>query len=337
MQSASDDDPVRHETPSGETPSRETPGELVPEAMAALLWCPEDHGDLRPVPGALTCAECGRRYPFEDGVVSFLDAATMSETDRRELASRDAEAGWYDTIFGDYTNAVEVPTTAARIGSPAGPILDFGAGTGRLTTHLARTLGRPVVAVDYSIGQLRRLVPRCVGLAVLPVHADGRRLPVRDGVMSAAVSAEVYEHFRSDDRVQVLGELQRVLVAGAPLSISTLSFNLVYRLWRLRGNTGAKEGEHLMGGDFYYVRQTRREFRDELAAFFDVTEVVGIRNIPVRTLAAGLRRVGGRRVGDRFEAAMTRRGWKLDVAWERSPLSPLSGFFLLARGVRRSS
>jgi SAM-dependent methyltransferase len=299
--------------------------------LLGLLWCPTDHGDLALAGGAAACATCGRRYPFADGVLSFLDVEGMSDVDRRELASRDAEASWYDTIFGEYTNAVEVPTTVARIGRPDGPVLDFGAGTGRVTTYLAKTFDQPVIAVDYSIEQLRRLVPRCAGYAVLPVHADGRQLPVRDGVIAAVTSAEVYEHFRPEDRRRVLDELARVMRSGAPLSISTLSYNALYRMWRLRGNQGAKEGDHLLGGDFYYVRQTAREFRRELEQAFTVEQVSGIRNIPVRSLASALRKVAGEGRGDRFEAWMTRRGHRLDRAWERSPVSPLTGFFLLAR------
>jgi len=303
--------------------------------LLALLWCPHDHGDLRPADDGVRCVACGRTFPRIDGVLSFLDGVELDDIDRREQASRDAEANWYDTIFGTYTNLVEVPTTAARVGRPDGPILDFGAGTGRLTVHLARTTGRPVVAVDYSLGQLRRLVPRCAGLPVLVVHADGRSLPLRDGAVAAAVAAEVYEHFRDADRRRVLRELHRVLRPGASLSISTLAYNLTYRVWRLLGNTGAKTGEHLLGGDFFYVRQTAREFRSELEEFFDVEEVVGIRNFPVRSIAAALDRIPVGRLGRRFEALMTARGHRLDRAWERLPLSPLTGFFLLAGARRR--
>lgn len=308
---------------------------LRDDTLLALLWCPKDHGDLSASPTGVVCATCGATYPRIDGVLSFLDGAELDEVDRREQASRDAEASWYDSIFGTYTNLVEVPTTAARVGRPDGPILDFGAGTGRLTVHLARTCGRPVVAVDYSLGQLRRLVPRCADLPVLVVHADGRDLPLRDGAVAAAVAAEVYEHFRDADRRRVLRELDRVLRPGASLSISTLAFNLTYRLWRLAGNTGAKTGEHLMGGDFFYVRQTAREFRAELEEFFDVEEVVGIRNFPVRSIASALDRIPGLRLGRRFEALMIARGHAVDRAWERLPISPLTGFFLLAGARRR--
>lgn len=303
----------------------------MPLPLLHLLWCPACHGDLSEHVDAVVCDRCGQRHPVLDGVVSFLMGAELDETDRREQLSRDAEASWYDTIFGEYTNIVEVPTTVARLGRPSGAVLDFGAGTGRMTTFVAREVGAPIVAVDYSIEQLRRLVPRCSGYEVLPVHADGRSLPVRDGAMAAVVSAEVYEHFRTEDRRRVLIELDRVMAPGAPLSISTLSFNLLYRLWRLKGNRGAKQGEHLLGGDFFYVRQTAREFRAELEEVFDVEEVVGIRNLPVRSLTVALTKVAGGGVAARFERFMIRRGHRLDRAMERVPLSPLSGFFLLAR------
>lgn len=308
---------------------------LPGHALLALLRCPGCRRDLALGAAHVRCEGCERRFPVVDGIVSFLDAEAMEDTDRAELASRDDEATWYDTIFSDYINTVEVRSTLARIAQPVGPILDFGAGTGRLTTVLAHDAAQPVIAVDYSIEQLRRLVPRCAGREVLVVHADGRALPIKDGVLVAAVAAEVYEHFRPADRATVLAELHRVLIPGAPLSISTLSYNLVYRLWKLRGNTGAKEGEHLLGGHFYYVRQTAAEFRRELSAVFDVEEVVGIRNIPVRTIAGALRRLNGR-LGDRFESVMTARGHVLDRAIERLPVSPLTGFFLLARARRRA-
>lgn len=303
-------------------------------ALLALLCCPDDHGDLEAVDErkALRCSACHRRYPFIDGVLSFLADASLDETTRREQASRDAEAEWYHGSFADYTNIVEVPATVSRIGHPEGPVLDHGAGTGRVTTYLASEVKQPVIALDYSLESLRLLVRHCADsrVPVLAVHADGRHLPVRDAVLGGITSAEVYEHFREDDRRLVLDELYRVLRPGATLSISSLNYNLTFRLWKLRGNKGAKEGEHMFGSDFYYLRQTPAEFRAELARRFEVVELVGIRNIPARTLSNALGRVAGRKMGERLLGWMTRHGYKADRAIERTPLSRLTGFFLLA-------
>lgn len=298
--------------------------------LLASLWCPDDHGDLVAEEAAARCEACGRRFPLLDGVLSFVDAGALDEVSRREQSSRDAEAAWYDTINTDYTNAVELPAMVERLGWPRGTLLDHGAGTGRITSALARQFGQPVLALDYSLESLRLLVRHCQGLDVLAVHADGRHLPIRDGAIAAATSAEVYEHFRAPDRRRVADELARVLEPGAPMTISTLNYSWVFRLWRLAGNRAAKTGEHLFGSDFFYVRQTPAEFRAELEASFVVRELVGIRNIPARTLAGALGRVAGRSRGERVLDWMVRRGHRADRALERRRLSHLTGTFLVA-------
>ena len=305
------------------------------DALVDLLCCPSDQGQLRRAPGRLVCGVCDRRYVWDGQLVSFLSDDDLAGVDRSEQVSRDTEAAWYDTIFAEYTNVVEVPATLSRLGRPTGPLLDHGAGTGRITATMVGDLGQPVIALDYSMEALRLLLPRVRGKAVLVVHGDGRQLPIRSGVLAGITSAEVYEHFRAPDRRRVLEELARVLQPGAPLSISSLNFNLTFRLWKLKGNKGAKEGEHMFGGDFYYLRQTAKEFRSELAAVFTVEELVGIRNIPARSLSVLVARVAGRPRGDRFLDFMTRRGQRLDRALETTPLSRQLGFFLLAKVTKR--
>ena len=304
------------------------------DALVDLLCCPTDQGDLDRAPGRLVCRICQRRYAWDGQLVSFLAEDDLDGIDRSEQVSRDTEAAWYDTIFADYTNVVEVPATLGRLGSPVGPLLDHGAGTGRITTSMTE-LGQPIIALDYSIEALRLLLPRVQGKPVLAVHADGRHLPLRSGVLAGITSAEVYEHFRAPDRRRVLEELARVLRPGAPLSISSLNFNLTFRLWKLRGNKGAKEGEHMFGGDFYYIRQTAAEFRAELAEVFTVEELVGIRNIPARSLSALVAKVAGRGRGEGFLSFMTHRGQRLDRALEATPLGRQLGFFLLAKAIKK--
>jgi SAM-dependent methyltransferase len=305
-----------------------------------LLACPHDRAHpLVRSDDAVTCSRCDRRYPIEHGVVVFLDAAELSEIERRERESRDEESTWYDRMFEGYTNAVEVPTAVRRIGHPVGPILDHGAGTGRITEALLR-LGQPVVCVDYSAPSLRRLLERCGrgDSAVLALQCDVRRLPLRDGVFAAATSIEVYEHVRGrDNRAVMLEELERVLAAGAPLSISTFNYNAIFRAWRLLGNDGAKEGDHMLGGDFYYIRLTAAEFTEELEACFDVVELTGIRNIPARSIAGVLRRARLSGLADRFLGYMVERGHRVDFTIERTPLARALGFFWLAKVIRRES
>jgi hypothetical protein len=153
--------------------------------------------------------------------------------------------------------------------------------------------------------------------------------------MSAAISIEVHPHLRDGDRERYLGELARVMVLGAPLSISTLNYNLVFRAWRTMGNEGAREGEHVLGNDYHYRRFDRAEFRRELSRFFEVEELTGIRNIPARSLAGAVSKVGWRKGGDKLLGVLTDRGYKVDHFLERTAVAGMVGFFWLAKAVKR--
>lgn len=303
----------------------------APVDLVDLLCCPRDPtARLQREAGGLICPTCTARFPIEGGIVSFLGAQELTDQDDRERSMRDQESVWYDPMFEGYTNAVEVPAAVRRLGRPNGPVLDAGCGTGRITEDLVR-LGTPVVAVDYSEACLRRMLARTIGAPVLAVQADLRSLPIRDGVMAAASCIEVYSQFRSDDRRRVLSELARVLRAGSPLSISAFNYNAVFRFWSLMGNQGAREGQHMLGGDYYYRRFAKAEFRKELEAVFEIEELTGIRNIPARTIAGALRRLGLGPAGDRFLRYMEERGYSADFVIERTPLADLIGFFWQAR------
>ena len=88
----------------------------------------------------------------------------------------------YDVYIGGGPDDLPVYLEHAhRLG---GPILEVGAGAGRLTLPLART-GADVVAVDISAAMLARLVPRLADepldlqRRVRVVLADAMRLPLR--------------------------------------------------------------------------------------------------------------------------------------------------------------
>ena len=301
-----------------------------PVDLLELLCCPRDREPLHGDTDGLACAACHARFPITDGVVSFLSAQALTKQDHRERGMRDEESTWYDPMFEGYTNAVEVPAAVRRVDRPAGPILDAGCGTGRVTEALV-PLGQPIVAVDYSEACLRRMMARTAGAHVLAVQSDLRRLPIRDGVMGAATCIEVYSQFRSADRSRVLAELSRVLMPGGNLSISAFNYNAIFRAWRALGNDGAREGAHMLGGDYYYLRFRKSEFRRELEGHFEVEELTGIRNIPARSIAGGFRRLGLRSAGDRFMRYMVERGYSADFFVECTPVADLVGFFWQAK------
>jgi SAM-dependent methyltransferase len=81
------------------------------------------------------------------------------------------EAVWHDLECGGYTEDLALWRGLAR--DAGGPVLDIGAGTGRVTLELA-ACGVPVVALDIAAPLLAALASRAAGLPVETVVADAR-------------------------------------------------------------------------------------------------------------------------------------------------------------------
>jgi len=78
---------------------------------------------------------------------------------------------WHDLECGGY--AEDLPLWRLLASAKPGPVLDVGAGTGRVTLDLARR-GHEVVALDRDGELLAVLADRAVGLPVATVVADAR-------------------------------------------------------------------------------------------------------------------------------------------------------------------
>ncbi len=81
------------------------------------------------------------------------------------------DAVWHDLECGSYRE--DLPLWRALADTTAGPVLDVGAGTGRVTLHLARR-GTEVTALDVHAPLLDALAVRATGLRVTTLHADAR-------------------------------------------------------------------------------------------------------------------------------------------------------------------
>jgi SAM-dependent methyltransferase len=81
------------------------------------------------------------------------------------------EVVWHDIECGAYR--ADLPLWLELAGQAAGPILDVGAGAGRVTLELARA-GHAVTALDRAPALLAALRERAGGLAVETVQADAR-------------------------------------------------------------------------------------------------------------------------------------------------------------------
>ncbi len=91
--------------------------------------------------------------------------------DEAALAAR--AVAWHDLECGAY--AVDLPLWLSLAERADGPILDVGAGTGRVTLALVRA-GHEVTAVDREPALLDALRERAAGVAVQAVCADARTL-----------------------------------------------------------------------------------------------------------------------------------------------------------------
>jgi SAM-dependent methyltransferase len=91
---------------------------------------------------------------------------------------------WHDLECGGYS--ADLPLWRRLAAGSDGPILDIGAGTGRVTLALARA-GHEVPALDSDADLLAELARRATGLPVSTVCADARRfaLDQRFGLVMA--------------------------------------------------------------------------------------------------------------------------------------------------------
>ncbi len=83
---------------------------------------------------------------------------------------------WHDLECGSYTEDLRVWRELAH--AHGDPVLDIGAGTGRVTLELARA-GHHVTALDQDAALLDELAQRADGLAVETVVADARRFELK--------------------------------------------------------------------------------------------------------------------------------------------------------------
>lgn len=156
-----------------------------PASLIPALRCPRDSGalNLRDESAAaahhiqqatLSCPACARSYPITDGIVRFLDPATLDDESNNERTNREQGAKSFDPTWETTAwNQMEiVPTIEASQPLAGAHVLELGAGTGRYTVQMADRQAT-ILAVDFSLTSLEQLAARVqprwdIGL----VHAD---------------------------------------------------------------------------------------------------------------------------------------------------------------------
>ncbi len=106
------------------------------------------------------------------------------------MTEEEALIAWHDVENGGYDIDLEVWRALAAAHAGGEPVLDVGAGTGRVALHLAGH-GYPVVALDTEAVLLRALEHRGAGLPVETAVGDARTLALnrRFGLIIAPMQA----------------------------------------------------------------------------------------------------------------------------------------------------
>jgi SAM-dependent methyltransferase len=130
---------------------------------------------------------------------------------------------WHDAENGSYSADLWLWEEIA--GEAAGPVVDLGAGTGRVALHLARR-GFDVIAVDAAPELLEALAGRAAasGLDILTITADAREL-ASTGVRAAAVIAPMqFAHLMGGPtgRARLLEAARSVLPRGGRFHLALL-------------------------------------------------------------------------------------------------------------------
>lgn len=132
-----------------------------------------------------------------------------------------AEVVWHDLECGAYR--ADLPLWLELAAQAGGPILDVGAGSGRVTLELARA-GHTVTALDSAAALLDALRNRADGLAVETVHADARsfELARTDYALCIVPMQTIQLLGGSGGRVRFLRRARAHLRPGGLLAIAIL-------------------------------------------------------------------------------------------------------------------
>jgi SAM-dependent methyltransferase len=127
-------------------------------------------------------------------------------------ASTSEAAIWHDVECGAYAADFGVwDELADRCGDP---ILELGAGTGRLSIHLARR-GHRVIGLDYDEELIAAQRERAVGLPVTPLLADARGFELPEPVALALAPMQLLQMLANRaERLACLDSIAAQLLPG---------------------------------------------------------------------------------------------------------------------------
>ncbi|MCB9536898.1 MAG: class I SAM-dependent methyltransferase [Myxococcales bacterium] len=132
--------------------------------------------------------------------------------DARYGAIYDQQAARYDRLVAREDHAGNLWRALDALGIGGGRVVEFGAGTGRLTRWLADR-GATVLAFDGAAPMLRLAAEQVTGRVAFAV-ADNARLPLPDGCADVAIEGWSFGHWADDGADAMVAEMLRVLRPG---------------------------------------------------------------------------------------------------------------------------
>jgi len=191
------------------------------------LRCPACGGGIVPVPCSLSCRQCRRSFPFDDGVPVLLEQDTTAV--REQIAALDEEMARYPLFLMAVALLVRVWPPAerrrliGRIGlRPGDMVLDHCTALGRNLPAIASAIGPSgkLVAMDLSramVQEARRFARR--KHMTVDIHqADALNLPYADSCFDAVVHYGAINQFKSRQH-RAIDEMVRVTKPGGTITI----------------------------------------------------------------------------------------------------------------------
>jgi SAM-dependent methyltransferase len=125
---------------------------------------------------------------------------------------------WQDAECGAYS--ADLALWEELAGEAGGPILDLGAGTGRVALHLARR-GHTVVGRDVEAELIATLAERAQGLSLRPTLADARAFELDTDVALALAPMQLVQLLSNRaDRLECLGCVAAHLLPGGRIALA---------------------------------------------------------------------------------------------------------------------
>ncbi|MCA9708658.1 MAG: class I SAM-dependent methyltransferase [Myxococcales bacterium] len=155
---------------------------------------------------------------------------------RRGTVEHYRDTDLYDFEYDDRRNDLEWYRALARHRAPAGPILELGAGTGRITCPLAHD-GYTLLALDLHKSMLATLRRRAkregVEGSITVIEADMRALPLADDSVSMVIAPfnALMHLYTWSDLLACFREVARVLAPGGTFAFDVELPDLEWLTW----------------------------------------------------------------------------------------------------------